>query len=65
MAAIGWIFMVTALTRELTVVICLGWPRGLMSSFTASKTEVHNFQQRPVRVVCKLFKSGGLAACYF
>lgn len=45
--AVGCIFMALALMRELTVVISLEWLRGLMSTLTASKTETHNFQQRP------------------
>lgn len=53
--AVGCVFMAPALMRELTVVITFGWLRGLMSIFTESKIEVHNFQS-PVYVICKLFK---------
>lgn len=55
---VGCVFMALALMRELTVVISLGWLRGLMSIFTASKTEVHNFQQRPV-CYCEIIQKVG------
>lgn len=51
----GCIFIMLPLMRELTAVISPGRLRGLMSIFTASKTEVYDFQQKPVNVFCKLF----------
>lgn len=55
---VGCVFMALALMRELTVVISLGWLRGLMSIFTASKT-------KGLCVIGKLFKKWGFICSLF